>query len=292
MGKEQVLAIDIGGTSVKYGVVSPEGEITQKGKFKTGSQMILSDFISNINDVVELAVKQGIKKIGISSLGTFDKTGMCLGGVENLPFLEGINLPNEVKAKFPQMECRIINDGVAAAMGEYRLGEGQNCSSFICVTLGTGIGGAIVIEGKPILGSHFQSGEIGYSDYQGPNEYLEMRYSTKGVLKEAARQMQVQKIGGIEFTDNVKAGEPICSEIFQDWMEVLAKILANAVLLLDPEMIIIGGGISGEKEWICNKFGTELKRKLPAAFGEKICVKVAKNGNDAGLLGATAIFIQ
>ncbi len=290
--EEKVLAIDIGGTSVKHAYVSSQGEITEKGRFKTGKTCDLQIFLKELCEVVKKAVSVGVQKVGISSLGIFRSDGLCLGGVENLAFLKGVNLTEQMQMWYPELECHIINDGTAAADGEYWLGEGMDCDSFICMTLGTGIGGAIIIDGKPIHGSHFQSGEIGYSNYKSEDDYLERKYSTKAVLAEAAKQLQVEKIGGIAFVEAVKNKDAICEQLFEEWMEALAGMLSNAVLLLDPEKIILGGGVSGEKDWICKALKEKLDLCLPQAFHEKLQVCVAKNGNDAGLLGAAEIFFH
>ncbi len=292
MYRNPFLAIDIGGTSVKYGEVSHIGEISNKSKFEVHNLTSLEEFLEVLHQAIKPYIEDGITKVGISSLGIFNKEGLCLGGVENMPFLEGANLAKEVMAWNSQIKCHIMNDGVAAAMGEYWFGEGQGCQNFICITLGTGIGGAIVLDGKPLLGSHFQSGEIGYSNYDSETDYLELGYSTKGVLEEAARRMHLQEIDGFFFVEQVKKKEPICSLVFQEWMTALAKVLANSILLLDPEKIIIGGGISGQKEWLCNGLNEKLQLHLPLSFREKVTVCAAKHGNDAGLLGAVTIFIN
>ncbi len=288
--KTQVLGIDIGGTSAKYGYISSSGEITDKSHFDTSSIKSIEEFLEALYEVISLGVKEGITSIGISSLGIFDESGMCLGGVENLSFLQGVNLKECIETQFPSVTCQIINDGVAAAMGEYWLGEGQDCKNFICMTLGTGIGGAIVVDGTPLLGSHFQSGEIGYTNYRSESDYLELEYSTKGVLEKAAHLLGISEMGGLEFVERVKKEDSVCTKLFDEWMEQIATMLANSILLLDPEKIILGGGISGQKEWICDALNMKLQMRLPEAFRGKALVRWAKNGNDAGLLGAAQAF--
>lgn len=287
---QQVLAFDIGGTSVKYAYVSLQGEVTKQASFRTCEMKTLKEFLKAILEVIDRGVTQGIYQVGISSLGMFNKEGMCLGGVENLPFLEGANLVKLIKEQYPQVHCHIMNDGVAAAMGEYWLGEGQGCQNFICMTLGTGIGGAIIIEGRPLIGSHFQSGEIGYSNYQSEEDYMELHYSTKGILRQVAKELGVESMSGRVFTEEVKAGEPTCVEVFDQWMDALGKMLANIIMVIDPEKVIIGGGVSGEKEWLCNHIYDKIQLHLPLAFRGKVQVKVAKHGNNAGLLGAAQLY--
>ncbi len=282
----KALAIDIGGTSVKYAYISSEGEISNKNSFDTYNMTSLEVFLAEIHRIVETGIIQGIRKIGISSLGIFDTDGMCLGGAENLPFLEGVNLRREICAWNDEIQCSIMNDGTAAAMGEYWLGEAKGCQNFLCITLGTGIGGAVVFGGKPVLGSHFQSGEVGYYNYANEMDYMELSYSTKGVLEEAAKRMNRSQIDGFTFVEHVKNGDAICSTLFQEWMNVLGSMLANYSLLLDPEKIILGGGISGQKEWICDALTCSMQKYLPISFRGKTKVYPAKYGNDAGILGS------
>lgn len=288
----KALAIDIGGTSVKYAYVSSKGEISNKNSFDTYNMTSLEAFLTEIRRIVEIGIIQGIRKIGISSLGIFDTEGMCVGGVENLPFLEGVNLRREICSWNEEIQCSIMNDGTAAAMGEYWLGEAKECQNFICITLGTGIGGAIVIGGNPVLGSHFQSGEVGYYNYVSEMDYMERSYSTKGILEEAARRMNLSQIDGFTFVEYVKNGDAICSALFQEWMHVLGSMLANYSLLLDPEKIILGGGISGQKEWICDALTQSMQQHLPTPFRGKIQVYPAKYGNDAGILGSVEVFFN
>ncbi|MFI3173093.1 MAG: ROK family protein [Eubacteriales bacterium] len=292
MGMKKVLAIDIGGTSVKYAHISQTGEVSNKSSYHTATIATLEEFLEQLRKVVVESVEQGITQIGISSLGLFHEQGMCLGGVENLAYLNGVNLVDQIHRWYPEIEVRIMNDGTAAAMGEYWLGEAKGCNHFICITLGTGIGSAIVINGQPLLGSNYRSGEIGYTNYQTESDYFELQYSTKGVLDRAAKVLQVEAIDGLQFVEYVKKGDPDCVRLFTEWMEALGGMIANTILVLDPEKIIIGGGISGQKEWLCEALYEEVQRKLPPDFRGKNNVVPAKNGNDAGLLGAVASYYR
>lgn len=293
--KNTVLAFDIGGTSAKYAYISQQGMVTNQGRFDTSAMDSREEFFTSIQSVIGKAVSEGISRIGIASLGMFNQSGMCLGGVENLPFLEQMNLPEQIRAWYPEVACHIMNDGVAAAMGEYWIGEGQGCNNFICIILGTGIGGAIVINGKPLLGSHFQSGEIGYSNYKSEEDYLELHYSTKGILKTATAHMDkkgMKEMDGMTFVELVKEDNTVCAALFNEWIDALASMIANSILLLDPEKVIIGGGISGQKEWIREALDKHIQLHLPPAFQGKVAVKVAKYGNDAGLLGAAESYFN
>lgn len=292
---KQALAIDIGGTSVKYGWVDSQGRIEKEGKFLTGETRNLEEFICELESIIIEAVENNIVEIGISSLGVFDAKGQCLGGVENLEFLQGICIP-DVLNQFLRAHClseltneitiTIMNDGVAAAMGEYWIGEAKACSNFVCVTLGTGIGGAIVLDGEPLLGKHFHSGEIGYTNYHSEEDYMELKYSTQNVIARA------EKDDGYSFIEAIRNEEEKTVEIFVQWMEELGQFIANTILLIDPEKVIIGGGISVQKEILLPALREAVDKHLPEDFRGEVEICVARNGNQAGLLGAVGQYFK
>lgn len=289
---EKVLGIDIGGTSVKYGYISRQGEISKPGSFQTSTIKELDGFMELLFQVIALGVQNGLKYVGISSLGIFNTAGICIGGAENLSFLEGMDLPGIIKEKFPNLTITIMNDGNAAAVGEYWLGQGKDCSSFFCLTLGTGVGGSIVIEGKPYLGSHFRCGEIGYSNYKNSDQYFESFFSTRGILKQVEQKMNVKEIDGAFFIEQVIRKNTICLEIWNQWMKELGQLIANIILLLDVDKVIIGGGISVQKELMLPDLRESIDQNLPEMFRGETEICMAQMGNDAGMLGAVAHFFK
>ncbi|MFI3169032.1 MAG: ROK family protein [Faecalibacterium sp.] len=292
MKAAQVLAIDIGGTAAKYAVVSPAGEISASGSFGTVGLPNFDAFLQELYAVVQAAYAQGITKVGISSPGVYDAQGNCIGNVENLPYLSAQNIPQAVQARFAGVQCKIGNDGVGAAMGEYHFGAAKGCPSFICITLGTGIGGAYVLDGKPHLGYHGQSCEVGYFNYQSQADYYEKKYSTKGILRFLASKLQQPLISGRVFTQKVQEGAPIYTETYEEWVDAIGQLIANMALVIDPAMVVVGGGISREKALLKPALEAALARHLPPAFQHKITLEMARCGNDAGLLGAATFYLD
>ncbi len=290
--EKQVLALDIGGTSAKYAFVDAQGALRAKDKFDTAGIRSFAVFFERLCAVVAAARAQGITQVGISCPGVFDDAGVCMGNVENLPYLSGMNLPALLKAAYPDVEIHIGNDGNAAAMGEYWCGAAQGSPCFLCMTLGTGIGGALVIDGKPHLGAHFQSGEIGYINYQSPEEYYEKRYSTKGILAILAKRLGIARLSGRDFTKEVERQTPVYTETFAEWVDALGQLLANMVFVVDPERIVVGGGISREKALLLPALEAAMNRHLPPSFQDKTVLEMAQCGNDAGLLGAACPFFM
>lgn len=288
--KEKIyLGIDIGGTSVKYAYVTENGQIYDKKSFDTSFHMPEDEFIAKFLRICHEGVNQGISGIGISSLGVINrKTGAYLGGVQNLPFLKNINFKNLIHHYHPELLVSICNDGKAAALGELWIGEGVGCENFICVTLGTGIGGALVIEGKLIDGYHYRAGEIGYTDYQSDEEFFERYFSTEAVMANISKKMGINEINGIEFFEYVRKGNVQYQQALNEWLKGISRLLANCVLLVDPEKIIIGGGISKESDIIIPIIEKHMNEMLPLEFRNQIIIACAKNANDAGIIGAVA----
>ncbi len=289
---EQVLAIDIGGTAAKFAFVSQDGRIVARGRFGTTLLKDFEAFLEELYIVIASAKEYNITKVAISSPGVYDTEGNCTGNVENLPFLGGTNIPAQVRAHFPGMDCAIRNDGVCAAMGEYHFGAAKGCQSFVCLTLGTGIGGAYILNGQPHLGHHGQSCEIGYFNYKSQAEYYEKRYSTKGILRALAALLHLPTVSGRVFTRKVEENSDArYTAIYDEWVDAIGQLIANMVLVLDPAMVVIGGGISRERALLQPAFEVAVASHLPPSFRGRQDIQMATCGNDAGLLGAASMFL-
>lgn len=283
------LGIDIGGTSAKYGIVDRKGAITAKSGFLTGHDMTREMFQKNLREVCIYARDLGAKGVGISCLGFIDsRKGQILSGTENIPFLTGMNIQDMVQGVFPKELTCIHNDCDCAALGERWLGAAAGCDNFFCITLGTGIGGSLVLDGKLITGAHCRTGEIGYFRYRSPEDYLERHYSTQSILEMAKKRLGLETLDGYRFIELIKEGHCECRKIFDEWMEALAAELANIILLLDVEKVIVGGGISEEKDLIIATLKRKTAARLPQAIAEAVDIQPARFANDAAIIGAAA----
>ena len=184
-----------------------------------------------------------------------------------------------------------MNDGTAAALGEYWLGSGQGSRVLLCITLGTGIGSALILDGRPYPGSHFQSGEIGYSDYSSSEKYLEINYSTLGILRRAS-ELTGEQLDGFAFIQRIRDNDPCCLRLLEDWTETLGRILANNILMLDPDRVVIGGGISKQSDILIPLLEKHTNRQLPPQYRQLAEIVPARLANDAGLFGAVKPFYE
>jgi len=288
MIETQYFGIDIGGTSTKFAKVDSRGTIYEKGSFDTFRSMSREAFLGEIFRICDHAVSEGVQGIGVSSLGVIDsKSGRFLGAVQNLPALQGMNLKEELEARYPCLPVVILNDAKAVALGELWVGEGRGCSSLLCITLGTGIGGALVMNGKLVHGFHNRAGEIGYSDYISDKDFAERHYSTEAVMSKISKEMQ-EPVDGFKFFKKCYNKEPEYLAAFEEWMRGVARLIANLCLLVDPQKVLIGGGISSECELIIPTLTRLTDEMLPAEFRGQTVIAPAGNSYNAGILGAVA----
>ncbi len=288
MKRMEYFGIDIGGTSTKYAKVDIQGVIGERNSFDTFRSMSREAFLHEIFTVCDGVVSEGIQGIGISSLGVIDcESGCYLGGVQNLPALQGLNLKETLEARYPGLPVVILNDAKAAALGELWVGEGRDCSSLLCITLGTGIGGALVVNGKLVHGFHNRAGEIGFSNYRSENDFAEAHFSTEAVVAKISEKMQ-EPIDGFEFVKKCYNKESEYLAALEEWMRGLARLIANLCLLVDPQKVLIGGGISNENEILIPMLTRFTDEMLPVEFRGQTVIAPAGNSCNAGILGAVA----
>ena len=288
MNGMEYFGIDIGGTSTKYAKVDSSGVIVEKGSFDTFRSMSREVFLKEIFNACDHAVSEGIQGIGISSLGVIDSESGCyLGGVHNLPALQGLNLKETLEDRYPGLPVVILNDAKAAALGELWVGEGRDCSSLLCITLGTGIGGALVVNGKLVHGFHNRAGEVGYSDYISESDFAEAHFSTEAVMTKISKKIK-EPMDGFKFFKKCYNKEPEYLEALEEWMRGVARLIANLCLLVDPQKVLIGGGISSENKIIIPMLTRFTDEMMPAEFRGQTVIAPAGNSYNAGILGAVA----
>lgn len=284
----EYLGIDIGGTSTKYAKVDTQGAIGEKSSFDTYRSMSRESFLHEIFRACDTAVSEGILGIGISSLGVIDsENGRYLGGVQNLPALQGLNLKETLEARYPGLPIVILNDAKAAALGELWVGEGRDCSSLLCITLGTGIGGALVVNGKLVHGFHNRAGEVGYSDYKSENDFAEVHFSTEAIMTKISGELK-EPMDGFKFFERCYNRETEFLTALEDWMRGVARLIANLCLLIDPQKVLIGGGISSEYQILIPLLSRYTDEMLPKEFRGQTVIAPAGNSYNAGILGAVA----
>ena len=278
---KQYIAIDIGGTGIKYGTVSQNGDILSSFERKTPADAHSEDVLTMLSAMLEELLEESISGIGIATLGAVDeKNGKVVGMCDNFPGLKDVPIVAYLKEKY-HLPVSLMNDVNATALGEAGFGAGKGLDTFFCVTLGTGIGGAYVHNGSVIGGAHGFAGEIGYL-WSGRGESYETLASAKRFSEEC------KHLGNGEEKMLLPAlqGNPVYAELLEKWTMDVAHGIADMVYLLDPGTVIIGGAVSGIGEVLTDKISEQLNRVIQPDYKDMTTVVPAKNGNASNMLGA------
>jgi predicted NBD/HSP70 family sugar kinase len=189
--------------------------------------------------------------------------------------------------------CTVENDVNAAALGEFWQGAGRGAHSLFCITVGTGIGGALILEGKLVRGATFSAGEVGYT-HIGEPEILENLAATSALIREvaAAKNLDPHEVDGKKIFAWAQAGDKIAAAAVDKMIARLASGIANVCYIVNPEMIILGGGIMAQTKYIGPRLDAELKKDLLPVIYAGTKGVFAKLGNDAGTIGAVYNFLQ
>ena len=305
--------VDVGGTSVKLGLFGAEGELLDKWEIPTVTEnqgaAILPDIAKSILDKMEEKSlgEEDVAGIGIGVPGPVDRTGLLVGRAVNLGW-DSLDIPKALQA-YIKVPVKAANDANIAAFGELWQGGGRGYENMVAVTLGTGVGGGIIVDGRLLAGATGAGGEIGHLHLQdGEAEScncrnkgcLEQYASATGIVRLAKRRLAEDEkpstlrqgeITAKAVFDAVKAGDGVAIEIAERFGDYLGKGLAIVSAVVNPEVFVIGGGVSKAGE-ILLTFVEPCFQKyaFPQCRGAKFVL--ARLGNDAGIYGAAALVLR
>ena len=293
------ICIDIGGTSIKYGVLSEKGEIFIDGTVSTKvtekENFILSDVKKLIKNILDEYRNYEIKGICISTAGVVNpEKGEIAYAGPTIPKYTGTKIKEELEKEF-SIPCEVENDVNCAGLGEYWKGAGKGSKSMVCLTIGTGIGGSVILDGKLLNGIGYTAGEIGYMDVNGSyiQNIASSRYLVEKVQKEKVEKEGItDAITGVDIFELAKKGDEICIAGIDEIISNLAVGVRNIIYLLNPEVIVIGGGITAQKEYLEEKIRKEVNDGMISDMFRKTRIELAQQGNQAGLLGALYNFLN
>ncbi len=304
--------IDIGGTSVKLGLFSDQGSLLDKWEIPTRKEdsgsHILEDVAESINKKIaaDKLDRERIIGIGIGVPGPVTEDGTVINCV-NLGW--GVfNVAEETK-RLTGFETKVGNDANVAALGEMWQGGGRGYKNLIMVTLGTGVGGGVILNGEILTGSNGAAGEIGHITVNfkeedkcncGRNGCLEQFASATGIVKEAKRLLEkseepsklrdVQHLSAKVIFDYAKEGDALSIELVDQLCRYLAIAMSHIAHVVDPQAFVIGGGVS--------KAGTMLTDLIKKYYESNVLFalqnkdfKLAELGNDAGIYGSAKLII-
>jgi len=302
MGKLYV-GVDLGGTNIVSGLVDGDGNVISRDKRPTMLELGKDRCIGRLIDSIRKAVSNGGAKIedlsgiGIGSPGPIDPFAGVVIAPENLPDWRNVPLVDIVERELG-VPAALDNDANVVAVGEQWKGAGKNVDNFLCVTLGTGVGGGAVCNGKLLTGFNGNAAEIGHVtvDYNGPRcncgNYgcMELYASATAIVRRAKEKMRSENPDTVLYIyEAAKSGDRFAIEMFEETGFFLGVGLVSAINILNVEVIAITGGMAEAGDLIFEPVRrTILERSLPGVR-EKVKVIPVELGEDAALIGAAKI---
>lgn len=307
------LGVDLGGTNIAAAVVDENYKILATGKVKTNLPRPEAEIADAVFEAGILAVKNAglslddIREVGVGTPGIVNpKTGMVCYSC-NLDF-KNTNLGALLEERFGR-RVFLENDANAAAYGEQLAGAGKGADDFIAITLGTGVGGGVILNGKILSGSNSAGGELGHivivKDGEtcgcGRNGCWESYASATALIRQTKAAMQknkdslmwslvggdIEKVSGKTSFDAMRKGDEVAKQVVKEYCDYVACGLTNIINIFQPDALCIGGGISKEGETLVAPIREYVQRERYSKNVEKqTIIKAAELGNDAGIIGA------
>lgn len=312
------VGIDIGGTGVKAGIVNENGEIVARNK-------IVTDTASGANKIIDDIAKQvfalvndngysmdDIQAIGVGCPGAINsKTGVV--DYSNNLYWEKVPLVSLLEEKTGKT-VKVSNDANVAALGESKFGAGKNYNDVILITLGTGVGGGVIIDNKLFEGNESKGTELGHTVIIkggepctcGRRGCLEAYASATALIRETKNAMKkdastymwkycnndIDSVNGLTAFESAKMGDALAKEVVNNYIECLGEGLVNFVNIFRPQAIMLGGGVSAQGEYLTNPLNEYIKKN---AYGgdnaPPVDIVIASLGNDAGIIGAASLVL-
>ena len=286
--------VDIGGTTIKIGLFSVDGDLMEKWEIPTNKtdngKYILTEIADFINRTIETKgiEKSDVMGVGLGVPGPVNKNGFVSVCV-NLGW-NSLNVEKEFH-EISGLPVKVGNDANVAALGEYWKGSGKEYSSIMMVTIGTGVGGGLIIDGKPINGFNGAAAEIGHMPLVDGLDFA-CNCGKTGCLEQVASATGIARLAGTknakEVFDRAKAGDKDMEEVIEKVCSYIGKGLACAAAIADPECFVIGGGVSAAGDYFIDKIKKYYKKQ---AFHPSIDTAIVKASllNDAGIYGAAKL---
>lgn len=315
MSKPYVMGVDIGGTNTVFGIVDARGTVVASGSIKTQKHQNFDDYIEELHAEMDRLIKahdaeDQIQGIGIGAPNANYYTGE-IQNPPNLPWGDIIPLAEKVSKAFGGIPVAITNDANAAALGEMTYGAARGLKDFIMITLGTGVGSGIVINGQLVYGHDGFAGELGHLVVKrnngrvcgcGRTGCLEAYCSATGVARTARefielrsepsklRELSIEDITSKDVYDAAMAGDKMALEIFDYTAKILGDALADMVAFSSPQAIILFGGLAKSGDLLLKPLREEFEKALFPIFKGKCKIIVSElKEADAAVLGASAL---
>lgn len=315
------LGVDLGGTNIAVGLVNEDFDIVLKDKLPThserGTGSIIDDIATLCRSLTERAnlTLGDIAYVGIAAPGSVDPQKGIVRYSNNIK-MENYPIADELKKRLPIKKVYLENDANAAALAEAKAGAGKGLSDLVMITLGTGVGGGIVIGGKLYSGFNYSGAELGHTVIEfggrpctcGRHGCFEAYSSATGLINMTKEKMledmdslmweltedDINKVSGRTAFNAAKKGDKSGKQVVDMYIKYLACGLTNMVNIFQPQVLCIGGGVCGEGDYLLKPLIQAIRRceygaSTQTNFSQ---IKIAELGNDAGIIGAAVLGLQ
>lgn len=315
--KDAVIALDIGGTSIKCAIINEEGNILYKDSFNIEANFTSEEHKTNIANIIKKLLENMPSEynaigIGLDCPGVMNYETLHMGGAENVPGLHGIKF-SDIGDLF-DLPIKTANDASMAALGEAKYGSGKDkeYKSVMFITLGTGVGGGFVFNGKLFTGSLGGAGEVGHVFVVpdgdkcncGSSGCIERYASATGFIAMAKQKIhknvvpttltyeELEKGKAKAIFDAAKKGDALAKETIAECSYYLGMSIAQALNMLDLDLVLIGGGLCKDFDMMIEHIKRGVNNYALRMMVRNLEIKPASLGNDAGVLGCAAMFFR
>lgn len=290
---KRYVSIDIGGTAIKYGVLDGNGELVCRKEMRTESYKGGMSILAKAVGIVERYCETGaVDGICISTAGMVDtEKGEIFYAAPLIPEYAGIRFKETMESRFG-IPCEVENDVNCAGLAESVSGASKGSSSSLMLTIGTGIGGCAIIDGKVFHGFSNSACEVGYMHMAGSD------FQTLGAASILSRKVAEwknepsERWNGYRIFQDAQKGDALCIRAIDEMTDVLGQGIANICYVLNPEVVVLGGGIMAQEEYLKGRVEKAVEKYLVASIASRTRIAFAKHRNDAGMLGAFYHFMQ
>ena len=305
-------AIDIGGTAIKYGLIAEDGTLLEKDKMPTEGWKGGPSILKKVLGIVERYQNQ-VAGVCISTAGMVDiEKGEIFYAGPTIPDFKGTKFREAIQNQFG-LPCEVENDVNCAGLAEAKFGAGKDASSVLCLTVGTGIGGCFVLNGEVFHGFSGSACEIGYMKIDSSNknfqelgatsvltDYIRRVKYRKAKDAERAAKREAEEAGvayvpvktrtehwsGKRVFEAAKEGDEDCIRGIERMCNSLGIGISNICMVLNPEVVVLGGGVMAQQEYLYPRIKASIDRNLVVSIAEKTKLKFAEFQNSAGMVGA------
>lgn len=314
MSKPYVMGVDIGGTNTVFGIVDARGQVIASDSIKTRKHADFNDYLNELHEGMEHLIKVNDAEDKIQGIGIGAPNGnYYTGEIQNPPNLPWGTVPlaEKVSKIFNGIPVAVTNDANAAALGEMTYGAARGMKDFIMITLGTGVGSGIVINGQLVYGHDGFAGELGHVIMKrnngrvcgcGRTGCLEAYCSATGVARTAReflelrtepstlRNLEIENINSKDVYDAAMAGDKLAKEIFEYTGTILGEAMADMVAFSSPQAIILFGGLSKSGDLLLHPLRETFEKNVFPIFRGKTKIILSElKESDAAVLGASAL---